>query len=121
RPELNPLRVAYTEILEQGDVPLLLAGIPQDVASGIAERAGGRRGERRRVEHEVLIGARSIGELSVDHPGRGIADEVVRLAEVAVAHARDVVRPAHRERRAGSEEAGAGNLPAAQSVLQRGV
>src|SRR4029077_5623870 len=84
RAELQPLRPVDAEVLEERDVPLLLGGVVPRVPRRVAERAGRRRGERRRIEPEVLIVARSSGEIPVG-AGQRIADEVVRLTEIAVA------------------------------------
>src|SRR5260370_6570570 len=52
-------------------------------------------------------------------PRQRIADEVVRLEEVAIAHTRDVVVPRDGERRPRPVERRAGDLPAAERILQR--
>ena len=90
--ELQPARAAEDEILEQRDVPLRLARVVQDIAAGGAERARRRRGERRRIEPEVVVVP--VRKLFV-RAGIRIPDEVVRLPEAAIAHTRDVVGAQH--------------------------
>ena len=55
RPELQALRTAEPEVLEERDVPLLLARIVEPVPRRVAERPLRGRGEGRRVEEEILI------------------------------------------------------------------
>src|SRR5207248_2564252 len=80
-PELQLPRSAQAEVLEDRDVPLLLAGVVDQVARRVAERARRRRREGGRVEPEIVVAP--VGELLVRIRVR-IADEVVRLAEPAV-------------------------------------
>src|SRR5262249_3206533 len=49
-PELQPTLAAHRDALEESDVPVGEPGAAQDVASGVAERARGRRRERGGVE-----------------------------------------------------------------------
>ena len=79
------------EVLEQRDVPLVLARPVDAVARRVAERPIRRRNERRRIEPEVLVG-RPVRELAVG-VRRGIADLVVGLRE-GVADAGDIGRRA---------------------------
>src|SRR5882762_946676 len=120
RAELQPLRAVELEVLEERDVPLLLGGVVPCVPRRVAEGAGRRCRERSRVEPEVLIVARSGREAPV-RAGERIADEIVRLTEIAVADAGDVVRTRDRERRSRPEEGCAGNLPPAEDVRERRV
>src|SRR5688500_6707390 len=118
RPELQLLRTAQREVLEQRDVPLLLPRIVEQIARGGAERSRGRRRKCGRVEPEIRVG--SAGEVPA-RVGLRVADQVVGLAERAITHARDVVGAQHRKRRAAAEERRAGDLPPAQQDLQQGV
>src|SRR4051812_20352495 len=86
--ELHLARAAQAEVLEEGDVPLLLARVVDQVARRVAERACRRAGEGGGVEPEILVVAiagreRLVGTL------RHIADEVHRLAVAALADAGD--------------------------------
>src|SRR5687767_14282370 len=114
RPELQLAHATQREVLEERDVPLLLSRVVELVARRVAERAGCRCRVGRRIEPEVLIAA---GRELLIRVRLRIADFVVRLAEAAVAYSGDVVRAEHRERRAGAEERGARDLPAAEQVL----
>ena len=87
----------HAEVLEDGNVPLLLPGVVQQVARSVAEGAVGRRRERGGVEPEIAVAA--IRELLIC-VGLGIANEVVGLTECAIADAGNIVGPEHRERRA---------------------
>ena len=102
------------EVLEERDVPLLLAWVVDAGCGRVAERAGRRIGERCGVEPEVAV-ADGGRELLV-RAGIHIAHQVHRLEEAAVADTRDVVAAQHRERRAGAEERRARHLPAAEQV-----
>ena len=56
--ELHPVRSREREVLEERDVPLLIARVAQVVARGVPEPVGAGRNlrERGRVEDEVVVG-----------------------------------------------------------------
>src|SRR5688500_18643503 len=118
RPELQPLRPAQREVLEQRDVPLLLPRIVEQIAWGVAERARGRRRKRGGVEPEIRVA--SAGEAPA-RVGLRVAGQVVGLTKCAITHARDVVGAQHRKRRPAAEERRAGDLPPAQQHFHQRV
>src|SRR3989442_14160787 len=118
RAELHVARAGEADVLKPRDVPLLLAWVVQQIAWGIAERPRLRRRECGRVEPEIVVQPCAFRVLRLRVRVR-ITDQVVGLTERAVADARDVIGPEHRERRAGAQERRAGNLPAAEHLLER--
>src|SRR2546428_4734552 len=114
RPELRARARRRPKALEQRDVPVLRVRTANRIATRVAERPRGRPRERRRVEPEILIERRSVGERRIRD--RGIADQIPRLVR-RVAHARAIVVKPDRQRLTGLEDRRAGHLPATQQLL----
>src|SRR4029453_1664035 len=110
--ELHRLRPVHADILEERDIPLILARVIKLVSGPGAEGASGRPLERRRVDPEVLVLA--VGELLVGTRLR-VANEIPRVAE-RVAGAGDVRAFRYPQRGTRAHERGARDLPSTQRL-----
>jgi hypothetical protein len=88
--ELHPPGAAHVEVLEERDVPLLSPGLRRRLRGALPKRPFAGRHLRNAAGLNQKLLSLPVRELPVRARVR-VADEIDRLAEAAVAHARAVV------------------------------